>query len=600
MSDLHHDDWSEAAAPTQFMKKGSSHELASLLLTESIVYATLTLGIALWVLLLDKQAAFDSVLKEHVINGAYAAADHKADASLLYLANRLSSRRTFLQFSTTLMGPIQDQRGVEQGGVNSGDQFQVVNTEELVTTQSSGLGLNMGGVSVASIGFADDVALLSPSPHALQSLLNISQSLTTSRCMLNVKEKTKVLAFAPKGDVSVAYWQDVSPLIMNDSPLPLSTEAEHVGVLRSSSGNLPSITSRIAGHTKCLYSVISCGMARHHRGNPAASLRVEASYSAPKLFSGLATLCLSPSELEILSLHHRTTLQRLQRLHPCTPAPAVHLLSGSLPAPALLHKHQFTLLHMVAMLGPNNTLYQHAAYMLHHSVPNSWFSSLRQTADQYCLPDPLQILISPPPKLEFKAKVKSAIKGYWHDTLVRQAASLPSLCFLRSHFLPLGDGPHPVWWTCGSSASAVRAATVQAKMLSGRYRTCWLRRHWTGESGACRLPDCGHVPGDIPHLLSAECPALQPYLATTLPHLLAMLSPHKDLLSLVLYAMKSNKEIAASFFLDPSTNPMVIALVQQYGQGPVLGPLFQVSRAWIWSAHRARMRLLGLERFLHL
>ena len=95
---------------------------------------------------------------------------------------------------------------MEQGGVNSGDQFQVVNTEELVTTQSSGLGLNMGGVSVASIGFADDVALLSPSPHALQSLLNISQSLTTSRCMLNVKEKTKVLAFAPKGDVSVAYW----------------------------------------------------------------------------------------------------------------------------------------------------------------------------------------------------------------------------------------------------------------------------------------------------------------------------------------------------------------------------------------------------------
>jgi hypothetical protein len=77
-----------------------------------------------------------------------------------------------------------------------------------------------------------------------------------------------------------------------------------------------------------------------------------------------------------------------------------------------------------------------------------------------------------------------------------------------------------------------------------------------------------------------------------------MLSPHKDLLSLVLYAMKSNKEIAASFFLDPSTNPMVIALVQQYGQGPVLGPLFQVSRAWIWSAHRARMRLLGLERYL--
>ena len=137
-------------------------------------------------------------------------------------------------------------------------------------------------------------------------------------------------------------------------------------------------------------------------------------------------------------------------------------------------------------------------------------------------------------------------------------------------------------------------------MLSGRYRSCWLRRHWTGESGACRLPACGQVPGDVAHLLSAECPALQPYLATTLPHLLAMLSPNKELLLPLLCAVNGGREAATSFFLDPSTNPMVIALVQQYGQGPVLGPLFRVSRAWIWSAHRARMRLLGLERFLQL
>ena len=72
------------------------------------------------------------------------------------------------------MGPIHDRRGVEQGGVNSGEQFQVFNTEELATTQSSGLGLDMGGVSVGSIGQADDIALLSLDPHDPQSLLNFS------------------------------------------------------------------------------------------------------------------------------------------------------------------------------------------------------------------------------------------------------------------------------------------------------------------------------------------------------------------------------------------------------------------------------------------
>ena len=111
-----------------------------------------------------------------------------------------------------------------------------------------------------------------------------------------------------------------------------------------------------------------------------------------------------------------------------------------------------------------------------------WFPCLRQTASQYSLPDPLQILVSPPPKLQFKAKVKSAINDFWHVTLVRQAASLPSLFYFRLPFLPLGAGSHPVCWTCGSSSSAVWAANVQAKMLSGRYRSCWLHRHWTGES----------------------------------------------------------------------------------------------------------------------
>ena len=155
-------------------------------LLHSICYATLTLGIALWVLLLDKQSAFDSVLKEHILAEAYTAAGYHADQSLLYMANRLATRRTFLQFSSNLMGPIHDQRGVEQGGVNSGDQFQLANNKEIIVTNSAGLGLNMGETSVGSIGVADDVALLSPDPHALQSLLNLSQSLTTSRCMVKL------------------------------------------------------------------------------------------------------------------------------------------------------------------------------------------------------------------------------------------------------------------------------------------------------------------------------------------------------------------------------------------------------------------------------
>jgi len=486
----------------------------------------------------------------------YTAAGCNADQSLLYMANRLASRRTFL-------------------------------------------GLNMGEISVGSIGVADDVALVSTQLHALQSLLNLSQSLTSSKCMVNVPEKTKLLLFQPKGDQSADYWHEASPIIMDGAALPLSPQADHVGILRCPGGsNLPSITARISAHTKSLYSVISCGMARSHRGNPAASLRVEACYSAPKLFSGLATLLLSPSEMSVLSVHRRLTLQRLQRLHPRTPAPALHFLSGSLPAPALVHKHQLTLLHMIALLGPSNTLFQHGVHVLHHSIKNSWFTQVRDLCRQYSLPDPLQTLTSPPPKGPFKSSVKSAISTFWRSHLIAEAKSLTSLRYLRLPFLPLGRGAHPLWWTCSSSSSAVRSATVMAKMLSGRYRSCWLRRHWTQETGACRLPGCGQVPGDVAHLLSGECQALQPHLASTLQNLFSMLASHPHLMTPLMTALHGDRESVTTFILDPSSDPSVIQLVQQYGQGPVLCPLFQASRAWVWCAHRTRMRMLGLEHYL--
>ena len=169
---------------------------------------------------------------------------------------------------------------------------------------------------------------------------------------------------------------------------------------------------------------------------------------------------------------------------------------------------------------------------------------------------------------------------------------------MRLPFLSLGGGAQPLLWTCLSSSTAVRSATVMTKMLSRRYRSCWLRRHWTEESGACRLPGCGQVPGDVPHLLSGECQALQPYLATSLQHLLDMLASHPHLLPPVITALSGDRDSTTMFFLDPSTDPAVMRLVQEYEHVTVLAPLFQAARAWVWCAHRTRMRLLGLECYL--
>ena len=80
--------------------------------------------------------------------------------------------------------------------------------------------------------------------------------------------------------------------------------------------------------------------------------------------------------------------------------------------------------------------------------------------------------------------------------------------------------------------------------------------------------------------------------------MLDMLAPHPHLFPPVMTALQGDRETGTTFFLDPSTDPGVINLVQLYGQVPVLTPLFQAARAWVWCAHRARMRMLGLESYL--
>ena len=185
----------------------------------------------------------------------------------------------------------------------------------------------------------------------------------------------------------------------------------------------------------------------------------------------------------------------------------------------------------------------------------------------------------------------------YHGCWFKWYTLLPSLLFLRPSFIPLGRGAHPLWTTCGSSPTAVRAATVQARMLSGRYRTDWLQRHWIGESGACRLPSCSSPRGDLPHLLSGTCPALAQTLAGTLHYWRDCLSNLPHLLPPVQAALQATPEGLTTFLLDPSTDPGVISLVQLHGTN-IIDIYFRLSRSWIWAAHRRRLQLLGLHMYL--
>ena len=55
--------WNKVKSKNQYMTEGSSHDLASLMLTEAIQYSLCHLKQPLWVLFMDKMSVFDSSLK---------------------------------------------------------------------------------------------------------------------------------------------------------------------------------------------------------------------------------------------------------------------------------------------------------------------------------------------------------------------------------------------------------------------------------------------------------------------------------------------------------------------------------------------------------
>ena len=109
--DMHVDTWNRDQAETQFQGEGSSHELAALLLTETIQHSLYSLKQPIFVLFLDAKSAFDVVLRELLIKNLFNI-NNSSGHSLLFLNNRLENRQTFLDWDGQLMGPIMDEQGL--------------------------------------------------------------------------------------------------------------------------------------------------------------------------------------------------------------------------------------------------------------------------------------------------------------------------------------------------------------------------------------------------------------------------------------------------------------------------------------------------------
>ena len=165
---------------------------------------------------------------------------------------------------------------------------------------------------------------------------------------------------------------------------------------------------------------------------------------------------------------------------------------------------------------------------------------------------------------------------------------------MNVQFLSL-TSPHPIWRFLDGNPYQAEAASIQAILLSGRYRTERLCRFWSAnKQGFCLI--CLklnlNVIEDVGHLL-IRCAGLsdQRRRLVQFTYNFALVNPALQPI-INEYLFSTNDDTKIAFLLDCSTLPMVVRARQVLGD-VALQLLFKLTRTWCRSLHRSRLRELG-------
>ena len=266
-------------------------------------------------------------------------------------------------------------------------------------------------------------------------------------------------------------------------------------------------------------------------------------------------------------------------------------MSGSLPGKAILHQRQLGLFSMVCHLT-DNPINKRALHVLTNgfSTEKSWFTQLRDICLLYGLPHPIELLLNPLSKESFKKLVKSKITDYWETKLRLEVSPLLSMSYFKPEFHSLVQ-PHPILWTAGPNPYEVSKAIIQCRMLSGRYRTELLARHWSrNRNGYCLSSSlCNSTHETLDHIL-LWCPAYHNLRERLMK--LWLSNPYPHIKNIIITTLNGSSHNLMQFLLDPSTHPQIILLAQNLGDEP-LRIAFYLTRTWCFSIHRERAKILG-------
>ena len=309
---------------------------------------------------------------------------------------------------------------------------------------------------------ADDLLLNSSNAPQLQIAISLAEKdASRERYKFNA-DKTKIVAVKTPQD---------TPFMLYNNKLGYSNDEPHLGISRNQqNNNKDTIGKRIQKARRATYSLLGAGLSGIENVGPEVAIRGFTIYILPILLHGLEALVLTKTEVNDLALFQREMLRRFMKLPDSTAVPAIHLLSGTLPVDAEIHKRSLGLLRSTLDVNPDCPpavlMKDLVIRQLAMEESNSWATQMRSLLQQYKLPSASTLIQCPPKKHQWKEFIKSVDK-FSFEKLQKEASSMTTLSFLDVKQCMPGS-LHPVWKNL-CSITDVKKAIVKARLLIQRY-----------------------------------------------------------------------------------------------------------------------------------
>ena len=201
-------------------KAKSSTVLCTTMVNETIQYYTEKGGRAVYLLLLDASKAFDKVSYEKLFELLLARNVCPKIVKLLYYM--YTHQKCHVRWNNKQSDPFSVSNGVKQGSVISPLLFSIYIDNLFSKLKQLGLGCHVGLTYAGAFGYADDIALVSPSIYGLKKMISICESYARDYHITFNPAKSKLLCFNASSS-------QISPIYLNGTPVTVVNKDKHLG-----------------------------------------------------------------------------------------------------------------------------------------------------------------------------------------------------------------------------------------------------------------------------------------------------------------------------------------------------------------------------------